>query len=114
VLLAIHLAAASVPCATVTVADHEPLPEAISSDPTHPCPEHTRAHGASARFDEHCPCGCEEGVPLGGANSRTGPALLLAELVVPCAGELDFANAVPFHPARIELAPPDHVPLPIA
>jgi hypothetical protein len=111
-LLAIHLAAASVPCPTPKLPDHEP--GALAGAPAHPCPAHAGAENNPAQwFDSLCPCGCETGAPPGG-SARTGPALLLAKIAALCAPDRAEPLAPPLQLARLALAPPDHVPLAIA
>lgn len=114
-LLAIHLAAAAVPCPKAKLADHEPESGALAGGAAHPCPGHAHEDSApSTWFDSICPCGCERGAPPGVDGSRIPPALLLADLVA--LGVPDRAE--PYAPSprlvRVALAPPDHVPLRVA
>ncbi len=115
VLIASHLAVASLPCPTAK--SHETVPEhaALASAPAHPCPAHADAQAEPAAwFDARCPCGCDTGAPPGGATARTGPALLLAmpgPLGAPGRSEIRAPVA---RLAELALAPPEPVPLPIA
>jgi hypothetical protein len=114
-LLAVHLAAASAPCPSARLPDHEPESGALAGAAAHPCPAHADEHGAaSAWFDSFCPCGCESGAPPGADSSRTPPALLLAKLAGLHAPDRDAPGPSAPLLAPIAPAPPDHVPLAVA
>jgi hypothetical protein len=114
-LLAVHLAAASAPCPSATLPDHEPESGAIAGAAAHPCPAHADAgSAASTWFDPLCPCGCESGAPPGANGSRIPPALLVARLTALCATNRVELTCAPLQLAPMALAPPDHVPLAVA
>ena len=105
-LLAIHLAAAALPCPSAKLPDRAP---------EHPCPAHAKADAAhSTWLDSFCPCGCESGAPPSIDGSRIPPALLLAQLTALAAPGLADAAAPPLRLVGLALAPPDPVPLAIA
>jgi hypothetical protein len=115
VLIASHLAVASLPCPTAK--SHETVPEhaALASAPAHPCPAHADAQSEPAAWlDAHCPCGCDTGAPPGGTTARTGPALLIVEIAPLRARDRGELLPPTLRLARLSLEPPDHVPLAIA
>jgi hypothetical protein len=112
-LLAIHLAAAALPCPKAKLPDLAPDSGALAGSAAHPCPGHAHDESApSTWLDSLCPCGCESGgAPPSLDGSRIPPALLLADLPALRASDRADLVAPPLRPARVALAPPDHVPL---
>lgn len=114
-VLAIQLAGGSVPCPIAPHPERGPDHGALAEPSAQPCPMHADAGDPPATWvDALCPCGCESGAPPSSASARTGPALLVAPLVVAIASPLDAAIAAPLAPAVRAPARPDHVPLAIA
>jgi hypothetical protein len=114
-VLAIHLTAAAATCPSAKLHDREPESGALAGSAAHPCPAHAGAgNTGSTWLDSLCPCGCESGAPPSIDGSRVPAALLLAQIAALGAPD----RAVPaFHTLRfagVALAPPDHVPLPVA
>ncbi len=111
-LLAIYLTAAALPCPKAKLPDLGPEAGALAGGTAHPCPGHAHDETApSTWFDSPCPCGCESGAPPSIDGSRIPPALLLADLPAPRASDRAELVAPSLRPARMALAPPDHVPL---
>jgi hypothetical protein len=109
-LLAIHLGAAALPCPKAKLPDLSDS-GAVAGGTAHPCPGHAHDGAPATWLDSACPCGCESGAPANVDGSRIPPALLLADLPALRASDRADLVAPPLRPARVALAPPDHVPL---